>query len=157
MKAISQIVTKIEGDNITIIGKLVNVTAPLYVAQRTTIHHPVNGVMVKPRRVEVNNHGVMVMRHGAVGVLLPIDEMVAVAIEVDNTLTDAPVFEEHPTVENPTGKIRSELNASGTIQESDDGEKWKDISDAKKLETGKYYRCVVKNPRGETISNVVKV
>jgi hypothetical protein len=160
MKAITQLVTKVEGDTITITGKLMDANFPLIVGQRQTIHHHVAGNRSKPRRIENNTHGVCVLRSGSDGVLIPKDELVSVMLEIDSKLTDAPFFEAHPNANSITGKIKSEIPLTAKIQQSDDGKTWADVPNADKdfkPESGKHYRCVASNKTGETASNSFQV
>ena len=161
MKAICSIETKVEGDTITITGKIINVTYPVFVGQRTTMMHPVAGNPHHPRHIQVNTHGVLVSRNGKTdGVLFPKDELASMMLEIDEKLTDAPVFVAHPTVEDlKTAKAQSELPMVGKFQHSDDGQTWHDTElhpDFKPV-AGKHYRCVAKSKAGETVSNIVKV
>lgn len=161
MKALVKTVTKVEGNKITITGELMDVTFPDVVAQRhNTMHHPVAGHPSKPRHIQSNSHGFVLLRKGSNGVLFPKDEMVAIALEIDSKLTDVPVFVEHPCHGNLAGKVVSEIKATAKIQESDDGETWTDVKSAGakfKGASGKHYRCVATNKNGDTLSNPVEL
>ena len=137
MKAICRLKTKIDGNKITITGDIIDVTAPLLVAQRHTIPHPVNGHPSKPRHFQANTHGLAILRHGADGVLFPKDELASVALEIDSKLTDVPVFTKHPTKDDLKGQVISELPATGKIQTSADGKRWNDApDDCKRADNG---------------------
>lgn len=155
MKAIHSLVTVVKGDTITITGKIMDVTFPMFVGQRSTIMHPVNGNMNHPRHLQVNTHGAMMTRNGnGIGVLFPKDELASVLMEVDSRLTNAPVFLSHPDSKNPIGNPISELPLTATIQESKDGEIWTDVKNPKKFKpvSGKHYRCKASNSVGESHS-----
>jgi hypothetical protein len=156
MKAICKTQTKVEGNKITITGELIDVTEPLFHAQRFCIQHPVNGLMKHPRQIQANSNGVMVKRPGADGVLFPKDEMAAIAIEIDRKLTSAPMFVAHPHQANETGTVRSEIPLTARIESSADGKTWTEIPLGTKHEKGKFYRCVAVNDSGETASNHFK-
>jgi len=161
MKAICKLETKVDGNKITIAGEIIDVTWPLFVGQRHTVLHPVEGNPHHPRHIQINSHGVLVSRNGKTdGVLFPKDELAAVMLEVDEKLTDAPKFVQHPTAENlTTAKAQSEIKAHVKYQHSPDGETWEDVAmDGNfKPEMGKHYRCIATSKAGETSSNIVKV
>jgi hypothetical protein len=161
MKALVRTNTVVDGKKVTITGELIDVTFPDMVAQRhNTMLHPVNGHPSKPRHIQSNSHGFLVLRKGSDGILFPKDEMVAIGLEIDSKLTDVPVFVEHPTKENLSGKVISEIASTGKIQQSDDGKTWTDVGGADsnlKGESGKHYRCVASNKNGETASNPVHI
>lgn len=158
MKAIHSLVTKIVGNKITITGEIMDVSFPGFIGQRNTIMHNVLGNPSKPRHMQINSHGALVTRHGTDGVLFPKDELISVMIEVDNKLTDAPLFQVHPSKDSLTSaKVISELPMTGVHQQSDDGKTWTDIKLEKdfKPKPGKHYRMVARNKCGETCSNHV--
>jgi len=161
MKAIHTLVTKVDGENITITGKIMDVTMPALVAQRhNSMLHPVNGHPSKPRHIQSNSHGFLVLRKGSDGILFPKDEMVSVALEIDSKLTDVPAFVVHPTKDNLVGKVASEIPVTAKIQQSDDGKSWVDATNADanfKGEAGKFYRCVATNKNGFAFSNPVQI
>ena len=161
MKAIVKLNTVVDGNKITITGELMDITFPDIVAQRhNTVMHPVSGHPSKPRHIQTNTHGFVVLRKGSDGILFPKDEMVAVALEIDSKLTDVPAFVEHPTPENLAGNIVSEIPATAKLQHSIDGKTWEDVPNADinfKGEIGKHYRCVANNKNGDAISNPVKI
>jgi hypothetical protein len=160
MKAITETKTTVDAQgNITITGKIIDVTFPDVVAQRhNTILHSVNGHPSKPRHFQSNTHGFIFKRKGCDGVLFPINEMVAVGLEIDSKLTDVPSFTAHPTKDNLAGTVVSEIPATAKIQHSDDGKTWTDIQSADGKVTpvaGKFYRCVATNKNGDAVSNTV--
>lgn len=162
MKAICKLKTVITGNQVTITGELVDVTAPLIIGQRSTIMHPVQGNQSNPRHMQVNSHGFVFKRNGSDGVLFPKDEMASVALEIDNKLTDAPVFLAHPTVENlMSAKAISEIDMTGETHESADGGKtWNKIPDPDagfKGTPGNQYRFAAKNNNGISYSEAVEI
>jgi hypothetical protein len=160
MKAITKTNTVVTGNSITITGELVDVTFPQIIGQRHSIHHNVNGLTHKPRQLQATTHGIMVKRHGANGFLFPKDEFAAVAIEVDGSLTDAPVFVQPLSPSNLNGVVRSEFPVTAVIQQSDDGKTWTDVPNDDvnfSGEKGKWYRCIATNKIGSTTSNSIKL
>lgn len=159
MKALVKMDTKVDGNKFTITGEIMDVNFPNIIAQRVTIHHPAITDTAKPRQVQATSHGIVVVRHGSAGVLLPQDEIVSALLEIDSTLTDPPVFEQHPTADNIAGKIKSEIPVAAMIQHSDDGKTWTD-TDLKLDSTipcGKHYRVVAANKCGKSESNPVHI
>jgi hypothetical protein len=161
MKAIHSLVTKVDGNKITITGEIMDVKLPDVLAQRhNTVHHLVSGHPSKPRHLQSNSLGFVVNRYGADGVLFPKDEMVSVALEIDHKLTEPPKFTKHPCKESLVGQVQSEIKTTAKIQESTDGKAWTDVANADtgfKGEAGKHYRCVACNAAGETTSNTVTI
>src|ERR1035437_6629879 len=160
MKAIVKTITTVEGNKITITGELIDVAPSSLIAQRNTIMHPVNGKFSHPRHFQNNSHGMMILRNGTDGVLFPKDEMVAVALEIDSKLTDAPVFSIRPSIDSLTGKVASEIPVTAKIQHSDDGKDWTDVEKADanfKGESGKFYRCIATNKNGSTVSGITLI
>ena len=158
MKALVKVNTVVDCNKVTITGELVDCPMPAIMAQRTTILHPVNGNSSKPRHIQVNSFGAMILRRGTDGILFPKEELVAIAVELDPALSDAPVFKVHPTPESLTGDILSDGSATASIEQSDDGKTWTQVPDADskfKGIAGKHYRCVANNKSGKTISNPV--
>ncbi len=160
MKAICKLVTKVDGNKLTITGELMEVNFPAIVGQRSTMLHPVNGHPSHPRHYQANSQGFIVKRKGANGVLFPKDEMVSVAIEIDNQLTGVPIFTAQPQIGNLVGTVVSEIPVQAKIQESTDGKSWSDIPSADqnfKGEQGKHYRCIATNKVGSTTSKPVHI
>ena len=160
MKSIVRTITTVDGNKITITGELIDVAPPSLIAQRNTIMHPVNGKFSHPRHFQNNSHGIMILRNGTDGVLFPKDEMVAVALEIDSKLTDAPIFSIHPSGDSLTGKVASEIPVTAKIQHSEDGKDWVDVENAGadfKGKSGKFYRCIATNKNGSTISGITLI
>ena len=159
MKALTQTTTKVDASgNVTITGKLIDVNFPAIVGQRHSIQHPVNGQTHKPRKVEANTHGVVIKRFGSSGFLFPKEELTAIAMEADLTLTDPPLFIEQPSAKNLVGKIASEIQATAQIEVSTDGGKtWSNAPDNATAEVGKSYRVIATNANGSTTSDVVSI
>ncbi len=160
MKALCKLTTTVTGNKFTITGELIDVNFPAIVAQRVTISHAVAGHPQKPRHIQLTSHGLLVRRVGSDGVLLPQDELASVMVEIDSKLSDVPVFDAHPTLDDLLGSVKSEIATTAEVQVSDDGKAWTCIKDFKagtKPEAGKFYRCVATNKNGSVASNAVHI
>ena len=160
MKTITKIDTKIEGNKITITGELVDVKFPDMVAQRMTVGHFVSTNPHRPRQCRATNQAFMVERHGAEGFAWPLDEFVALALEVDPKLSDAPLIHKNPTVTDLLLDCKTETDASKQWQVSDDGTNWtnldKELTPDNRPQPGKHYRVVLTNKSGQSASKSFK-
>lgn len=158
MKTLVKVQTKVEGKQVTITGELMDVQFPAHVAQRMSVGHFVSTNPHRPRRCMATNHAFILERHGADGFAIPLDEFVAIGLEIDPKLSDAPLIQKHPTEADMILECKTETPAKQQWQVSDDGKTWNDLESVPTTpQPGKHYRVVLTNQSGSTESKSFSV
>jgi hypothetical protein len=155
MKAITKVKTNISGNQITITGELMDFTPHPIQSQRVTQLHFVSTNPQKPRHIVAGSEGLFIKRHGSDGVCFPRDEMIALALEIDQTLTDAPRATIPLTADLKPG-FKTEIPATiEWFESADEGKTWSAIPTPSK-QPGAWIKCVATNKQGSTESNIHK-
>lgn len=161
MKTIVDLKTTIseDGKTITLVGRIVE-RQPSFPVQQSTVINTSSTNRRWIRHVQLSHEALFVKLPQKTGVAFDVSSLVESAIQVESSLTYPPIFMKHPTHDDPSVEIDSELKPVLKWQVSvDGGETWTDApapdGKAPVVEQGQMVRAQAHSKAGINHSKVM--